>query len=147
MARRRDPLGVRATFRVVLTIISGVAAFDFVFLVGGAIVGPLNVPLWIWFAAVLLIAGAVGRYVWRHTASLQINLVSSIRLGALTLGTLGFSAGFWGPIFFTPDANQGPLLGIFLTGPLGLMLGALGGAAYWFARGRRPPSVPNSGHR
>ncbi|ESY71163.1 hypothetical protein X742_01675 [Mesorhizobium sp. LNHC232B00] len=33
------------------------------------------------------------------------------------------SAGFVGPIIFTPDANQGPLLGIFITGPLGLVVG------------------------
>jgi len=29
-----------------------------------------------------------------------------------------------------PDANQGPLLGIFITGPLGAVLGAIGGLVY-----------------
>jgi len=28
-------------------------------------------------------------------------------------------------------ANQGPLLGIFITGPLGVVAGAVGGAAWW----------------
>jgi hypothetical protein len=50
---------------------------------------------------------------------------------------VGFSAGFFGPILFMPDASQAPVLGLFVTGPLGLVLGAIGGAVYWFARGRR----------
>lgn len=42
-------------------------------------------------------------------------------------GGIGFVGGFFGPILFTPDANQGPLLGIFITGPLGLVVGAIVG--------------------
>jgi hypothetical protein len=43
------------------------------------------------------------------------------------LGAFGFLAGFVGPVIFTPEANQGPLLGIFITGPLGFMLGLVVG--------------------
>jgi hypothetical protein len=53
-----------------------------------------------------------------------------ILLSALALGGTGFAAGFFGPIALNPDANQGPLLGIFITGPLGaaagLVLGTMG---------------------
>ena len=42
----------------------------------------------------------------------------------LLFGAVGFLAGFLGPIVLNPEANQGPLLGIFITGPLGLLLGA-----------------------
>ena len=80
-------------------------------------------------------ATAVARYVWMHTASLQGGLVSSVVVGALATGGIAFSAGFFGPILFMPGANQGPLLGIFITGPLGFLLGAAGGAVHWFARG------------
>ena len=59
-------------------------------------------------------------------------------LGGLILGGLGFVAGFFGPIIFTPEANQGPLLGIFITGPGGAVLGFLLGIAYGLFR--RPPS-------
>lgn len=45
------------------------------------------------------------------------------------LGGAGFAAGFLGPIALNPEANQGPLLGIFITGPLGALLGAALGAA------------------
>lgn len=42
---------------------------------------------------------------------------------AAIVGAVAFAAGFFGPIIFTPDANQGPLLGIFITGPLGFVFG------------------------
>jgi energy-converting hydrogenase Eha subunit B len=49
-------------------------------------------------------------------------------LFAVCGGAIGFAAGFYGPIVLTPEANQGPLLGIFITGPLGFFLGGLVGA-------------------
>lgn len=45
---------------------------------------------------------------------------------AIVFGGVGFVLGFFGPMILAPDANQGPMLGIFITGPLG----ALAGAAY-----------------
>ena len=44
---------------------------------------------------------------------------------ALVLGVVGFACGFFGPIALSPDANQGPLLGIFISGPGGALLGAI----------------------
>lgn len=44
------------------------------------------------------------------------------------LGSAGFAAGFYGPLILQPDANQGPLLGIVITGPLGAVAGAALGA-------------------
>jgi hypothetical protein len=46
----------------------------------------------------------------------------------LILGGFGFFAGFVGPMILAPDANQGPLLGIFYTGPIGFVAGL----ALWF---------------
>jgi len=43
---------------------------------------------------------------------------------ALLVGGLAFAAGFIGPILFS-SSNQGPLLGIFVTGPIGTVAGAL----------------------
>jgi len=40
---------------------------------------------------------------------------------------LGFVAGFLGPVVLNPGANQGPLLGIFITGPGGAVLGLFAG--------------------
>lgn len=53
---------------------------------------------------------------------------------ALLIGTIGFLAGFIGPIIFMPDANQGPLFGIFISGPGGFMIGVVYGAAWGLAR-------------
>ena len=46
-------------------------------------------------------------------------------LWAIVIGAAGFICGFVGPIIFAPDANQGPLLGIFITGPAGAAAGAV----------------------
>lgn len=54
--------------------------------------------------------------------------MASAGLGAILLGVVGFSAGFFGPILLNPEANQGPLVGIFITGPGGLILGGILGA-------------------
>ena len=43
------------------------------------------------------------------------------------IGFVCFLAGFIGPLIFAPGANQGPLLGIFITGPLGFLAGCIGG--------------------
>ena len=53
---------------------------------------------------------------------------------ACWLGGIGFLAGFVGPIVFMPQANQGPLLGLFITGPGGFLLGLLLGAILGFRR-------------
>ena len=52
---------------------------------------------------------------------------------AFLLGFIGFVGGFFGPAILTPEANQGPLLGIFFTGPAGVVLGAAIGAVIdWY---------------
>ncbi len=48
----------------------------------------------------------------------------SILAWALRLGGIGFAAGFFGPMVLNPEANQGPLVGILLTGPGGALAGA-----------------------
>ena len=40
----------------------------------------------------------------------------------LITGGIGFAAGFFGPIALNPEANQGPLVGIFVSGPVGALL-------------------------
>jgi len=49
-------------------------------------------------------------------------------LGGIILGGIGFIIGFFGPLLWAPDSNQGPLPGIFVTGPIGFVIGAVGGA-------------------
>lgn len=53
-------------------------------------------------------------------------------IGALLMGMTGFLIGFFGPMQFQAWANQGPMVGIFLTGPGGVLLGAVVGTAVGF---------------
>ena len=48
---------------------------------------------------------------------------------ALGIGVVTFLIGYVGPIIFWPEANLGPLLGLFITGPLGFLLGGVIG--FW----------------
>jgi hypothetical protein len=52
----------------------------------------------------------------------------AFRRWPLALGATGFACGYFGPIALAPEANQGPLLGIFVTGPGGVLLGVVLGA-------------------
>lgn len=72
-----------------------------------------------------------------HIADDRVRMRFSVT-GGLILGGIGFAAGFFGPIILMPDANQGPLIGILITGPLGLVLGAVLGWLYGRFRTRGP---------
>lgn len=50
--------------------------------------------------------------------------------GALILGGLFFTVGFLGPMAFTKDTSQGPMIGLFIAAPLGVIMGAIGGYLY-----------------
>lgn len=78
-----------------------------------------------------------GWAIWNRLGDAPGHVARDIILGAFLAGGIGFAGGFFGPIILTPDANQGPLLGIFVTGPLGFIVGAIGGLAYGAVRSRR----------
>ena len=69
----------------------------------------------------------VGWAVWKSAHERKIGAGIAVLSGALIFGGLGLSIGFFGPLVFTPDANQGPMLGVFITGPLGCLVGTIGG--------------------
>ena len=119
--------------RLLLTVVSALVTY-FVLRVTGALLfyGRLSPGT----SRLVAAAAAVGAacVVWTLAASSHPGLGRAVTFGALITGAIAFAAGFFGPILLTPGANQGPLLGIFITGPLGLVLGALGGAIYWMVR-------------
>jgi hypothetical protein len=59
-----------------------------------------------------------------HIAESRRRITSAL-VGGIMLGGICFAAGFFGPLILAPQSNQGPLLGIFITGPLGFVLGAI----------------------
>jgi hypothetical protein len=90
------------------------------------------------FVGSFAVAVWTARYTWRRTQSSGESGVLALTLGgALVVGAVGFVGGFFGPMIWAPDANQGPLLGIFYTGPLGFLLGGAGGFLYALVRRRQ----------
>jgi len=115
---------------VVLVVV--LATYYFIYWVPFSLL-PFIEQRWIPSVIALLCATGVGRYVWTKLGSTPHELIASTLLGAVVLGAIGFCGGFFGPMLFIPKANQGPLLGIFITGPLGFLFGAAGGLLYWLA--------------
>jgi|SRR5579884_56252 len=122
--------------RVLISLFVSVSTYYFIYWVPFSLI-PFTENRWISSSVSLICAIGAGRYVWLRSGFVSRGLISCISYGALALGAIGFSAGFFGPMIFTPGANQGPLLGIFITGPLGFLLGGIGGLFYWFFHERK----------
>ena len=85
-----------------------------------------------WIGSLVALAAAVyvARQVWNGAAEGTTSVAVMAGLGAVIVGGLGFVLGFFGPMIFAPGANQGPMLGLFITGPAGVVIGAIAGAMY-----------------
>lgn len=130
------------TFRFVLSAIALIASLLFIYWVPFSFLSINGDNRFLPGIISLMIAAAIAVYVWKKTTAIPDHLISSIVLGGVILGSIGFCAGFFGPMILRPDANQGPLLGIFFTGPLGFILGLIGGAVYWLInRKKRTPKT------
>jgi hypothetical protein len=92
----------------------------------------LRVDLSGWPAFILGICGAiVGGVVGAYLQGPEGRARTVARWCAtmtVVIGVISFLAGFAGPIILDPNSAQGPLLGIFFTGPLGALAGAVLGA-------------------
>jgi hypothetical protein len=127
-------------FRVLMSAVAAIAAFYFIFWMSAAVL-PMKDPYWISNAIGLVCAAGAGWYIWSRprssvgktegTPGARLRLMACVAYGAIAVGAIGFCAGFFGPMIFTPESNQGPLLGILITGPAGFLAGAIGGFMYW----------------
>jgi hypothetical protein len=127
---------MKSLVRLFVTGVVFLASY-FAFGLGFSLLLPPNGFIWLRAPGSLISAILAATFTWWGTASLSQGLAGSVVLGAIVIGGIGFAGGFFGPIIFDPGANQGPLLGIFITGPLGAVVGAVGGAVYWGVRGKR----------
>ncbi len=67
-----------------------------------------------------------------HARIKRIAMAKQILLTGVLFGAVAFLIGFVGPVIFMPQSNQGPLIGIFITGPLGFCLGIVAGIVRHF---------------
>lgn len=103
-----------------------VAVWFMAFLAALVLVAPDGAE-WLASALGLLSGLAAGAWVWLALGTVRGGIMATAGLWALIGGGIGFGAGFFGPMLLAPSANQGPLLGILFTGPLGFVGGGLAG--------------------
>ncbi|MFO0917614.1 MAG: hypothetical protein U0872_04780 [Planctomycetaceae bacterium] len=91
-------------------------------------------------AGVMLLAAGCASAVlcWWLACRRQITngrtIMSHALIGGIILGGIGLGAGYFGPILFAPGANEGPLLGVIVTGPLGIVIGVVLGVVVGLSR-------------
>ncbi|RAI90028.1 hypothetical protein [Algoriphagus yeomjeoni] len=138
---------MKKTIRILSAFVTFVAVFYFTFWIFGAIVSIFfdsDPPKWamvISSIASFITAGYLAYHVWKKKENKKPSQGSYILAGALGVGVAGFILGFFGPLILTPEANQGPLLGILITGPAGIAIGAIGGSIYWEIKKRKAKKV------
>lgn len=86
---------------------------------------------WVFWVPIALWLVAMGLLCWWTALgplpATRARIQASWRAG-WWVGAAGLAVGFVGPLLVTPESGLGPLLGILITGPVGFVLGALGGA-------------------
>lgn len=87
-------------------------------------------PTWLCVIFSLICAVLAGWSAWKLVAGEKMNVGIAVVSGALMLGGLCFVIGFFGPMVFAKDTSQGPLIGLFIAAPLGVIMGAVGGYLY-----------------
>jgi hypothetical protein len=128
---------MKTLFRLLLVVVSGVSTLYFAFWVGGTILMALHLPNWLSLAVSLAAAVAVGRYVWLHTASVQAGLISSIVIGAVSLGVWALPEGSSGRSSSCLEPTKGHSSVSSSQGRLGSSL-ALSAERYIGSRGAGP---------
>jgi hypothetical protein len=126
---------MRLVARILALVFVVPATFLFVYWVPFSLLPGIRVR---WIPEVVSLACAVtaGVWVWRKIGlgrDTDQKASSSVLIGGCLLGAVGFVSGFLGPLFFHAG-DQGPLLGIFFTGPVGFVLGLAIGAIVTYAR-------------
>jgi hypothetical protein len=110
---------------ILLRIFAGIAALP----LSGLAVSFVRTGFDLFWAGFILSFFAAASLCWwfafRGHVALDRVLMLHALVGGVVIGGISFIAGFVGPMIFMPKSNQGPMLGIFITGPLGFAAGAV----------------------
>ena len=89
-----------------------------------------NLPIWLNATISLALALLSGWFSWQLTSGQHAGKGIAIVSGASIVGGIFFTLVFLGSMAIIKDTSQGPLVGIFIATPLGVILGAIGGYQY-----------------
>lgn len=117
--------------QILKPIVSFLTFLVVLFFIATMLIIATELPEWASAAIALSAAMLVGYYSWKLVNGDRIGTGMAVLCGALILGGFGFIIGFLGPMIVAKDTSQGPLAGIFIAVPVGVILGAIGG--YIFA--------------
>ena len=122
---------MRTVIKIVLVFFVFIASYYFVYWLPLSLIPGMHSHAVLSLIISISIAIAISVFAWKKMAVASNSFASYTLAGGILVGAISFVAGFFGPIIFTPGSNQGPLLGIFITGPIGFIAGLIGGAVYW----------------
>lgn len=119
-----------AMIRILKLIVSLLMFLTVLFFISTILTITTSSPTWLSAAFSFACASLVAWFTWKLVSGEKTGTGIAVIGGALMLGGLCFIVGFLGPMAFAKDTNQGPLIGIFIATPLGVIIGAIGGYIY-----------------
>ncbi len=127
---------MKTILRILAILIAAPSSFYFVYFVAGTLeFASTTTPSTIIPKIIALtIAILISIFLWIKVGTNSDGFIAHVLKIGIIVGSIGFALGFFGPVILTPSANQGPLLGLFITGPGGFLLGLLGGVIHWIIR-------------
>jgi hypothetical protein len=127
---------MKTVIRITATFFTVIGSYFFMYWMAFMIIPGAQKIQFLAPVTALIIAILMGIFIWKKTGNAKApkSMFVYVLVGGILLGTIGFILGFFGPLIFSPSSNQGPLLGIILTGPIGFMAGLLSGGLYWVAK-------------
>jgi len=123
--------------RVIITTVVFLASFYFIFWMPCSILiidenGNFSIILSTLIS--LICASVISWFTWKKLSVIEYGYFSYALMGGIIIGSISFIFGFFGPMIFMAESNQGPLLGLFITGPIGFLAGLIGGSILWYIK-------------
>lgn len=97
------------------------------FFIGTMLTITSQLPIGLTSTVSVVAAFIAGWFSWRLISGQPTAKSLAIIGGALIVGGIFFTLVFLGSMAVIKDTSQGPMIGIFIAAPLGILLGALGG--------------------
>lgn len=100
------------------------------FFIGTILTITSHFPVWLTSIVSLISAALASGFSWQLVSGRPTSKSLAITGGALIGGGIFFTLVFLGSMAVMKDTSQGPMIGIFIATPLGILLGTLGGYQY-----------------